>query len=283
MKHTEEYFRKTKERKHHPLLKLAIEFIKKHKLLKPRVDEKLMAADLGCGTGGDTLYLLEQGYQVTAIDIEVSALGIVQERAKENSNLDSLQLFNCPIEEFQSPKQIDLITSNLALPYVGASKFYKAWSNIVQLINFQGVFSGQFFGERHAWGSDSSIFFLNMDQMTRLFRNDFEVVSFVEKQSLEQTTLNGELLWHQYDVCAVKRPTPIERPLLTFYDLSKRQQSKILAKDEVPVKEVQARELNKVVVVSNMDRWSKENCLDENVDSDNKSSHTEETRFRAQK
>src|SRR5690606_8594465 len=39
------------------------------------------AVDLGCGDGTETLWLLEQGWQVLAVDREPSAVELVQKRA----------------------------------------------------------------------------------------------------------------------------------------------------------------------------------------------------------
>ncbi|GAA2068864.1 class I SAM-dependent methyltransferase [Streptomyces albiaxialis] len=41
------------------------------------------ALDLGCGTGGDTVWLAEQGWHVTAVDISGTAVARVRERARE--------------------------------------------------------------------------------------------------------------------------------------------------------------------------------------------------------
>ncbi|MEU3737605.1 class I SAM-dependent methyltransferase [Streptomyces sp. NPDC032198] len=41
------------------------------------------ALDLGCGAGGDTIWLAEEGWQVTAVDISTTAVERVRERARE--------------------------------------------------------------------------------------------------------------------------------------------------------------------------------------------------------
>ncbi|MGB8939126.1 MAG: class I SAM-dependent methyltransferase [Streptomyces sp.] len=41
------------------------------------------ALDLGCGAGGDTIWLAEGGWQVTAVDISTTAVERVRERARE--------------------------------------------------------------------------------------------------------------------------------------------------------------------------------------------------------
>jgi SAM-dependent methyltransferase len=41
------------------------------------------ALDLGCGTGGDTIWLARHGWQVTAVDISATAVDRVRERSRE--------------------------------------------------------------------------------------------------------------------------------------------------------------------------------------------------------
>lgn len=41
------------------------------------------ALDLGCGAGGDTIWLAQRGWQVTAVDISATAVERVRERARE--------------------------------------------------------------------------------------------------------------------------------------------------------------------------------------------------------
>ncbi|KNE81256.1 MULTISPECIES: SAM-dependent methyltransferase [Streptomyces] len=41
------------------------------------------ALDLGCGAGGDTLWLARHGWQVTAVDVSATAVERVRERARE--------------------------------------------------------------------------------------------------------------------------------------------------------------------------------------------------------
>lgn len=41
------------------------------------------ALDLGCGAGGDTIWLARNGWQVTAVDISATAVERVRERARE--------------------------------------------------------------------------------------------------------------------------------------------------------------------------------------------------------
>ncbi len=211
MKNWKAYFEKTKERKHAPLLALAVGLIKFNKQ-KVKVQK---AADLGCGTGGDTLYLLEEGYDVTSVDSEPEAMEIVVQRVKEK-NLASPKLITSSMEEVPFSEQLDLITSNVALPFVSPSNFSSIWSKIVQHLDFGSIFSGQLFGREHQWSTDESMTFHDVGELKILFMGLFKVIHFFEEKKPMQTALQDMQFWHQYDVIAVRVPISPERPLLTF-------------------------------------------------------------------
>lgn len=225
MKDWKTYFEKTKDRERHPLLALAVGFIKlNNKIMVPPPK----AADLGCGTGGDTVYLLEEGYDVTAVDAEQEALEIVAQRAKEK-NLISPKLIKSPMEEVRCSEQLDLVTSNLALPFISPPNFSLMWSKIAQYLNFGGMFSGQFFGRQHQWSTDTSMTFHDVGELKDLFRGLFKVVHFFEEKEPTQTALQGMQFWHQYDVIAVRIPLSPERPLLSHYKSKSNQETDCLA------------------------------------------------------
>lgn len=214
MKNWQAYFENSKNAIYHPLLELTVELIKlnNQKLKIPK------AADYGCGTGGDTLYLLKEGYDVTAVDAEQEAMDIVSQRAREK-NLAAPKLMKSPMEDVQFSEQLDLVTSNLALPFVSSANFSSMWSKIVQYIHFGGVFSGQFFGKQHQWSDDTSMTFHDIGELKGLFNGLFKVIHFFEEKEPTKTALQGMQFWHQYDVIAVRIPFVPERPLLSYYKL----------------------------------------------------------------
>lgn len=231
MKNWVGYFEKTIERKQHPLLEIArgiikindqirsmIQILDNNKEVESTKNETLTATDLGCGTGGDTLYLLLEGYAVTAVDSEPQALGIVQKRASEKG-LPSPTLVISPMESISLKNQQDLITSNLALPFVAPTNMHKAWSAIVQGLKFDGVFSGQFFGPHHQWRDDETMTFHDVGELKNLFRGLFKILYFNEEQAPVNTAFQGEQYWHQYDIVAVRKPASPEI-LLSYYGLT---------------------------------------------------------------
>lgn len=95
------------------------------------------AIDLGCGTGRDTILLIENNWKVLAIDRENVEQRILS-KLDENqiTNLEFLQ------QEFEQLilKKNDLIVANYSLPFCNENDFYKLWHKIVDSINPGRIF-----------------------------------------------------------------------------------------------------------------------------------------------
>src|SRR6185503_14508002 len=52
-------------------------------LLRARVIAPCRALDVGCGTGNYSLYLAEQGFELTGVDLSHRAITIAKQKAKE--------------------------------------------------------------------------------------------------------------------------------------------------------------------------------------------------------
>jgi len=75
--------------------------------------------DAGCGTGRNLLYFLKNGYQVYGVDKSPEAVLQIQQLAKQFSNLEAAENFQCsPVENmpFESEK-FDLVISSAVLHF----------------------------------------------------------------------------------------------------------------------------------------------------------------------
>ncbi|WP_419418470.1 class I SAM-dependent methyltransferase [Legionella sp. D16C41] len=193
------YFKAHQKSKHHPLVE---EAYKKFSDERKVNQQPLNALDLGCGSGRDTVFLLEKGCDVTALDAESEAIEITRARTRHKAG--HITFILSKLEEMQLPKQYDLISSNLTLSFVASKHFSDVWSNIVQHIAFNGRFSGQFFGDQHEWANAEQSFF-SYAEILNLFRLMFEIEILKVSLTKRETVSDGIKLWHQYDIIACKK------------------------------------------------------------------------------
>lgn len=70
------------------------------------------AVDLGCGEGGDAIWLAEQGWQVTAIDFSEAGLRKAAEHAAERGVADRIEFRHADLRTWSPDgEQWDLVTS----------------------------------------------------------------------------------------------------------------------------------------------------------------------------
>lgn len=159
------------------------------------------AIDLGCGAGVESLYLLEQGWQVLAIDQQESAAqGLLSNVPAELAH--HLKTLVLPFEELTVPPA-DLIWAGLSLPFCQPGQFDRLWASIGSALAPGGRFAGDFFGVRHAWADQSDMTFLTREEVLSLCL-ELELEYLVEEEGEQQTVSDGMRHWHMFTVCARK-------------------------------------------------------------------------------
>ena len=95
----------------------------------PPAESELLAVDLGCGNGRDTIEMLRRGWSVVAIDAEPAALEGLQTRADLPASAAlTTQLGH--FEDLQWPAA-HLVNASFSLPLCPAAKFNVLWQCIV--------------------------------------------------------------------------------------------------------------------------------------------------------
>lgn len=161
------------------------------------------AADLGAGTGRDTLFLLEQGWGVLALDAEQLSIDIILNRVVP-AHRNNLEVCVAPFSEMVLPCEIDLINASYSLPFCHPQDFSVCWQTIVDQLAFGGRFSGHFFGENDEWANNSELTIHSYEQVLELFKDRF-IIEYLQIEDGLLPCANGKLKhWHVYHVVANK-------------------------------------------------------------------------------
>jgi len=163
------------------------------------VASKGKAIDIGAGALKDTRYLLEQGFEVTAIDKSP----LMEQEAKALGN-NNLHASTTAFEDFAFPEnEYDIANAMFALPFTEPAHFEKVLSKIKSSLKKGGIFCGQFFGPNDEWSKNPKMTFHTEAQAKELF-TDLEILSFKEVEE-DSTTANGTPKhWHIFHIIAKK-------------------------------------------------------------------------------
>lgn len=159
------------------------------------------AIDLGCGTGPETILLLDQGWQVLAVDQQEAAIQALLSTASSRV-ADRLQTLVTPFETLDLPAA-DLIWAGFSLPFCQPDHFDTLWGKICSALLPGGRFAGDFFGPRHAWSGETEMTFHTKEEVMALC-NDLQLEYLVEEEGEQQTALDGMQHWHMFTISARK-------------------------------------------------------------------------------
>jgi len=157
------------------------------------------AIDLGCGNGRDTVALLADGWQVTAVDSSQEGIELVLLNAKEVG----IKNLTVQCTSFENVQWSDayLVNASLSLPFCPHHEFEAVWDNVVLSIQKGGVFTGHFFGVNDDW---KELILLNADDIQRLF-TQFEIIELKEVEEDKPSATGPMKHWHIFEVVACKK------------------------------------------------------------------------------
>lgn len=141
------------------------------------------AIDLGCGTGSDTLFLLKRNWKVIAIDNNPLALSILQKRVKkECPELEkNLTLIDGCMEDYPFTEKVQVINATQSLPFCHPAQFQQVWERIVNALEPEGVFVGQFYHKTLTSPLCVPSMNIKAQQVNQLMRQNFHDIILVEE------------------------------------------------------------------------------------------------------
>lgn len=156
------------------------------------------AVDLGCGDGTETLWLLDQGWSVTAVDREPAALALVEDRA----NSDRLRTVQADLADYEAPTA-DLVLACASLPFVQPGTFERVWNRVLAAAR-GGVVAANLFGDRDSWAAGpqgvAGMSFHTRSEVEGLLHEN-EVVA-LEEVEFDGPSGRGPKHWHRFDIVA---------------------------------------------------------------------------------
>jgi len=157
----------------------------------------LLAVDLGCGAGNETLALLERGWRVHAVDGEPRAIQILKDRVPSEAS-PRLTTELAKFHEANLP-DADLVLASLSIPFAGDAHDQSVLRALAA-VKPGGWFVGVFFGENDQWASEPDIAWTDPAHISSLFA-DFDPIR-IEEEEFDGPSSIGEKHWHWYVVSA---------------------------------------------------------------------------------
>lgn len=157
------------------------------------------ALDLGCGAGRGTVWLIEEGLDVVAVDISQEALDYVATRVPKDSNAKLI----CSSFQDLDLDSYDIVVGCFTLFFLNPSEFADFWPRLRAAINPGGLFAGQFLGVNDDWRERDFTVHTRADVDELL--EGLEVLLLEEEERDGETAIGERKHWHVFHVIARKK------------------------------------------------------------------------------
>ncbi len=161
---------------------------------------RLVAVDLGCGAGTETLALLERGWAVTAVDGAPEAIARLRASVAPEA-VAQLTTVVSPFHEVELP-DADFVYASLSLPFCAPGEFREVWRRIRKALRPRAIFAGHFFGRNDSWAETPDMTFHTREELDGLFAG-FDM-HMLKEQDEDGEAVSGPKHWHVFHVIASK-------------------------------------------------------------------------------
>ena len=162
---------------------------------------QLVAVDLGCGDGKESLELLALGWTVLATDRAPEGI----ERLLESAPPEASEHLTTRIAAFTDVDfpPADLVYAGLSLPFCTPAEFEHVWRELVAALRPGGFFVGHLFGPHDTWAGTPDVNFHSRVEVEKLL-SGFEIISLREEDE-DGAAVGGPKHWHVFHVIARRR------------------------------------------------------------------------------
>ncbi len=201
------YYAKTYDRSPRPFYKFALKFADEAMNgagSRMAIDGSAskMALDIGCGSGIETLDLLQMGWNVLAVDKEPIAIETTKVRVG-NGFAAGLSTQVSTLEDLVALPKVDFAWAFHTLQLCKPEQFDRVWRLLIDAVSQGGIFAGTFFGLNDSWVNDSKALGFSERELAELFK-DFKVLHSKELDQVGPTPLQGPKRWHYTQIVALK-------------------------------------------------------------------------------
>jgi SAM-dependent methyltransferase len=164
-------------------------------------NDPLVAVDLGCGDGAETLELLTRGWTVLAVDGSPEGIARLRESVSP-ADRARLTIRVAPFANVSLPPA-DLVYAGLSLPFCEPGDFGRVWTAITSSLRPNGLFVGHLFGPHDSWAGKPGMTFHTREDVESLLA-ELEIEQLRE-QDEDGEAVGGPKHWHVFHVIARKR------------------------------------------------------------------------------
>ena len=162
------------------------------------------AVELGCGSGVDTIHLINSGWKVYAVDGTTNGFENIRAKIPEYK-LSDLEFIQANFEDVTIP-EADLIYSSYSIPFCRWEAFDAFWGKIVEAIRVGGRFAGHIFGEQDGWSNFIDDITLKTKSETIALFEGFDIEYFDELcEDRPSSNVSGMKRWHVFEIIAIKK------------------------------------------------------------------------------
>jgi Fic family protein/SAM-dependent methyltransferase len=172
---------------------------------------------LGSGDGAETAYLISQGQDVVAVDLDPASAEFVQrsiELRRQDSrfnpeNFGNVTTVQGSFQDFRLPSagSVDLVWS-ASLPFVSRNELPAVLKRVEQTLSPDGHVVATFFGPNHPLASQSDKTIYSEAELRALFSKDYDVVSINRISPNGRLADGTQVKLDLFEVVARKRSAP---------------------------------------------------------------------------